>query len=344
MGKSARRLGSLTCLAFAVAAGAVVRRRRHVNQRNFAGKVVFITGGSRGLGLALAEQFLRAGAHVAIAARDPAELAKAKRHLLLMPQAKGSTVLEVVCDITDPSSVEAAIETVLHDLGPIDVLVNNAGIMAVAPLLNQSKRNFEEAMNTNFYGAMHTTFAILPGMLERREGSIVNIASIGGLVAVPHMLPYTASKFALVGFSRGLRAEVKSGGVNVLTVCPWLMRTGSHLHAKVGGKKAAEYGWFSLGATLPLVAIPAQIAARQIVEATAKGKSELLISAWALIGAKIAANAPMWTTAVLSQANRALPSAKPLSGDTQTEGRDIQGAASVLPSALGRSAELRWNQ
>jgi hypothetical protein len=93
-----------------------------------------------------------------------------------------------------------------------------------------------------------------------------------------------------------------------------------------------------------LIAIPAQIAARQIVEAAAKGKSELLISAWALIATKIAANAPTWTAAFLSLLNRALPSAKLLSGDAQAEGRNIQGAASVLPSALGRSAELRWNQ
>jgi short-subunit dehydrogenase len=148
----------------------------------------------------------------------------------------------------------------------------------------------------------------------------------------------------LVGFSRGLHAEVKSGGVNVLTVCPWLMRTGSHLHAKVGGKKAGEYGWFSLGATLPLVSIPAQIAARQIVEATAKGKSELLISAWASIAARIAANAPTWTAALLSLANRTLPSARPLSGAAQVEGQDIPGAERMLPSALGNSAELRWNQ
>jgi NAD(P)-dependent dehydrogenase (short-subunit alcohol dehydrogenase family) len=344
MGRSGRRLGSLACLASVVVAGALVRRRRQVNQRNFAGKVVFITGGSRGLGLAVADQFLRAGAHVAIAARDPDELAKAKLQLLMLTRGTGQIVLDVLCNVTDPSSVEAAVETVQRDLGPLDVLVNNAGIMAVAPLLNQSKRHFEEALDTNFYGAMHTTFAILPGMLERRKGSIVNIASIGGLIAVPHMLPYTASKFALVGFSRGLHAEVKSGGVNVLTVCPWLMRTGSHLHAKVGGQKAAEYGWFSLGATLPLVAIPAQVAARQIVEATAKGKSELLISAWALIAAKIAANAPTWTAAFLSLLNRALPSAKLLSGDAREEGRQIQGAASVLPSALGKSAELRWNQ
>ena len=261
-----------------------------------------------------------------------------------MPQAEAPTILEVVCDITEPSSMGTVVETAQQTLGPIDVLVNNAGIMAVAPLLNQSERHFEDAMDTNFYGAMHTTFAILPGMLDRREGSIVNIASIGGLVAVPHMLPYTASKFALVGFSRGLHVEMKAAGVNVLTVCPWLMRTGSHLHAKVGGKKAAEYGWFSLGATLPFVAIPAQIAARQIVEATANGKSELLISAWASIAAKIAANAPTWTAAFLSLVNNALPSARPLSGDAQVEGQDIHGAARVLPSALAKSAELRWNQ
>jgi hypothetical protein len=137
---------------------------------------------------------------------------------------------------------------------------------------------------------------------------------------------------------------VKFQGVKVLTVCPWLMRTGSHFHARVGGKKAAEYGWFSLGATLPLVAIPAQAAARQIVEATAKEKSELLISAWSSIAAKIAAHAPTWTAAFLSLVNRALPSARPLSGDAQAEGQHIQGAARVLPTALGRSAELRWNQ
>jgi NAD(P)-dependent dehydrogenase (short-subunit alcohol dehydrogenase family) len=121
---------------------------------------------------------------------------------MMLTPGTGQIVLDVLCNVTDSSSVEAAVETVRHDLGPVEVLVNNAGIMAVAPLLNQSKRHFEEAMDTNFYGAMHTTLAILPGMLERRKGSIVNIASIGGLVAVPHMLPYSASKFALVGFSR----------------------------------------------------------------------------------------------------------------------------------------------
>src|ERR1700754_1909212 len=122
MGRAGRRLGSLACLASVVVAGALVRRRRHLIQSSFAGKVVFITGGSRGLGLALAEQFLQAGAHVAIGGRDPGELAKAKLQLLtLMPQAKATTVSDVVCDVTEPSSIGVAVETVQHKLGPIDV-------------------------------------------------------------------------------------------------------------------------------------------------------------------------------------------------------------------------------
>jgi len=148
------------------------------------------------------------------------------------------------------------------------------------------------------------------------------------------MLPYSASKFALVGFSKGLQSEVKSGGVNVLTVCPWLMRTGSHLHAKVGGKKAAEYGWFSLGATLPLVAIPAQVAARQIVETTAKGKSELLISAWDVIASKIAANAPTWTaTAIADEQNTSI---------SETPVGRHSGRGTRYPGCCERLAECFW--
>jgi short-subunit dehydrogenase len=236
------------------------------------------------------------------------------------------------------------LELIHSTLGAIDVLVNNAGIMAVAPLLNQSPKRFHEAMDTNFFGALNASLAVLPAMLERGQGAIVNIASIGGLIAVPHMLPYTASKFALVGFSRGLHTELKSKGVNVLTVCPWLMRTGSHLHAKVGGRRNLEYGWFGTSATLPLLSVPARVAARQIVQAAAKGKSELLISRWAVIAAKVAATAPVLTGAVLSAVNRVLPAERIAAGDSQIEGRDVQAPAGVLPHILGRSAELTWNQ
>jgi short-subunit dehydrogenase len=228
--------------------------------------------------------------------------------------------------------------------GPIDVLVNNAGIMAVAPVLNQSITRFEEAMDTNFYGALNTSLCVMNTMVAQAEGTIVNIASIGGLIAVPHMLPYTASKFALVGFSRGLHSELKSKGVHVLTVCPWLMRTGSHLHASVGGKEKLEYGWFGASATMPLLSVPARVAARQIVRAAAKKKGELLISRWAVLAAKIGTNAPSLTAAALVLMNGILPAERPDSGDSQIKGRDVRGPSTVLPNALGRSAELTWNQ
>jgi NADP-dependent 3-hydroxy acid dehydrogenase YdfG len=134
MDKSGRRSRRVAFVASLIVAGAIVRQRRRVNKNNFAGKVVLITGGSRGLGLALAEQFLLSGARVALAARDVDELIKAKRHLLLlMPPAKAPTVLEVPCDVTDPSSVGAAVETVQHDLGPVDVLerVNTTSISVI---------------------------------------------------------------------------------------------------------------------------------------------------------------------------------------------------------------------
>jgi NAD(P)-dependent dehydrogenase (short-subunit alcohol dehydrogenase family) len=341
----ARTIKRGAILAGFVLAGAIVRRKRRASSSGFKGKVVFITGSSRGLGLALAEEFLQCGARVVISARNPQELAEAHVRLQqLTSLAEGAAVIQVVCDVTDSSSVQTALNLAQSTFGPIDVLVNNAGIMAVAPLLNQSLERFEEAMDTNFFGALNCSLGVLPTMVARGNGTIINIASIGGLIAVPHMLPYTASKFALVGFSRGLHAEVKSKGMNVLTVCPWLMRTGSHRHAAIGGNKNLEYGWFGASATLPLISVPAHVAARQIVRAAAKGKSELLVSLWAVAAAKVGTGAPALTAAALSLLNRILPAERLDAGDSQIEGRDVRGSATVLPNALGRSAELTWNQ
>jgi short-subunit dehydrogenase len=328
-----------------LAAGALIRRKRRAPAGTFTRKVVFITGSSRGLGLALAEQFLRQGAQVVISARNSEELAKAHRQLEeLASLPRGAGIMQVICDVTEPTSVQRALDAVHDSFGPIDVLVNNAGVMAVAPVLNQSVKRFEEAMDTNFYGALHCSLGVLDTMLARGDGTIINIASIGGLISVPHMLPYTASKFALVGFSRGLHAEVKSQGLNVLTVCPWLMRTGSHLHARIGGKTNLEYGWFAAAGTLPLLSVPAREAARQIVRAAAKKKSELLISRWAVLAAKVGANAPALAAAALSLMNRGLPAEMLDAGDGQIEGRDVRGPATMVPNTLGRSAEAAWNQ
>ena len=127
--------------------------------------------------------------------------------------------------------------------------------------------DYQQAMNVHFWGALHCTEAVLPDMRRRQCGRIVNIASIGGLIAVPHLAPYSASKFALVGYSDALRAEVAKDGIRVTTVCPGLMRTGSAINALMKGRHDAEFAWFAALSSMPVVSISANRAARKIVEA-----------------------------------------------------------------------------
>src|SRR5437764_9254783 len=120
-------------------------------------------------------------------------------------------------------------------------------------------------MQVMFWGTVYPTLALLPRMIERRAGAVCNITSIGGKISLPQLLPYCCAKFAAVGFSEGLRAELRRHGIKVTTVVPGLMRTGSHLNAYFKGKHHDEFTWFSLGATLPLLAMNANRAARKIV-------------------------------------------------------------------------------
>src|SRR5262249_21748751 len=161
--------------------------------------------------------------------------------------------LAVPCDVTDRKQADALVATVLARWRPIDVLVNNAGTICVGPQETMTEEDYREAMQTNFWGPLHMIEAVLPGMRQRRSGRIVNIASIGGKVSVPHLLPYSASKFALVGLSEGLRAELAKDGILVTTVCPGLMRTGSPRNATFKGQNTAEYAWFSISDSLPLL-------------------------------------------------------------------------------------------
>jgi short-subunit dehydrogenase len=142
-------------------------------------------------------------------------------------------------------------------------------------------------MNQNFFSLVNTTYAAMPHFLERGKGSFVNIASIGGKIAVPHLAPYTASKFAVVGFSETLNAELRSKGIQVTTVSPGLMRTGSHPNARFVGKQQQEYKWFSQSATLPGLAHSAHRAAQKIYSAVRKGKSEIEIGAEAFAAARL---------------------------------------------------------
>ena len=202
-----------------IGAGAVALAKfvwRKMTEYDLRDKTVLVTGGSRGLGLVLAREFARNGAQVAICARDEEELEKARVDLL----ERGADVMTVQCDVTKNEEVENMVNRVHERFGKIDVLVNNAGTIQVGPLEVMNRKDFKKAMKAHFWGPLNTILAVLPEMRERQDGRIVNISSIGGKIAVPHLVPYSASKFALVGLSKGLRAELRKDGIVVTTVCP----------------------------------------------------------------------------------------------------------------------------
>jgi NAD(P)-dependent dehydrogenase (short-subunit alcohol dehydrogenase family) len=275
------------------------------------GQIVLITGGSRGLGLALAERYGRAGAKLILAARNVEELTAA-RHTLLDRKAIASSddVLLIPADLTDPAQAATLIDHAVSHFGRIDVLINNAGIIEVGPVENQPLDAYRRAMATNFFAALHTTHAALPHLLRRNpihgDAAIVNIASMGGKVPVPHLLPYVASKFALVGFSEGLHAELRHKGVRVTTVCPGLMRTGGEAHADFTGQTKKEQRWFTLAARTPILAASVRHAAGKIYNAVAAGRAEITITPQAWLAARIAGLAPEATQYLASLANHLL--------------------------------------
>lgn len=283
-------------------------------------KVALITGGSRGLGLIIAQKLCRAGAKVALIARDADELARAESDLV----DRGGEVLTISCDLLEREQIEAAVQETINHFGTIDILINNAGIIQVGPIEHMMREDFERAMQLHFWAPFDLIRRVVPEMRRRGGGRIVNISSIGGKIAVPHMAPYTASKFALAGLSDALRAELARENILVTTVTPGMMRTGSQIHANFKGNHAGEYKWFAASSALPLASISAEHAARKIIAACARGKPALImpIPARALILAN--ALCPNLFGHVMKIVNAYLPSAVGRSGDDSRAGSDFQ--------------------
>ena len=320
-----------------VAARALVRGR---GGYELAGKTVLITGGSRGLGLVLAREFAREGARVAVCARDPEELERARADLA----GRGAEVYAVPCDVTDRDQVGEMIDMVSRHFGEIDVLVNNAGVIQVGPVEVMTLEDYEQAMRVHFWGPLYTMLAVLPSMRRRGGGRVVNISSIGGKIGVPHLVPYSASKFALVGLSDGMRAELQKDGVVVTTVCPGLMRTGSPRNATFKGRHRDEYAWFAISDSLPVTSIGAERAARQIVSATRRGDAELVISTQAVLAVKFRALFPEATADMLALVNRFLPGPGGI-GKRRAKGAESESAlAPSVLTALTEQAAARNNE
>jgi short-subunit dehydrogenase len=323
----------------ALAAATLWSNRR--GSYDLRGRVVLVTGGSRGLGLILARQAVAEGAKVAICARDAEELERARQELA----ADGAQVMALVRDLTNAVEVRTLVAEVQQQLGPIEVLVNNAGIITAGPLDHMELREYEESMDTHFWAPLHAMQAVLPGMRRRGEGRIVNVASVGGKVAVPHLAPYSASKFALVGLSEGFRAELRQYGIQVTTVCPGLLRTGSPRHAIVKGQHRKEYAWFTIADSLPALTVAAESAARQIWNACRRGDAEIIIGLPAKLLSAFHGVAPGTTADLLSWVNRTLPGPTGKQGDARRFGHESESELSQSwLTGLTRKAEKENNE
>jgi len=295
-------------------------------------KVVVITGGSRGLGLVLARYVCARGGNVALIARDPEELARAKADLA----PHGTVVLTIECDLLDSEQIRSAVRRIIDRFGKIDILINNAGIIEVGPLEHLRPEDFDRAMRLHFWAPFELISQIVPEMRLWGGGRIVNISSIGGKIAVPHMASYSASKFALTGLSDAVRAELARDNIHVTTVAPGMMRTGSHVNAKFKGKHDKEFAWFAASAGAPLLSMNANRAARKILAACRRGQPSLTLTFAAR--AAILGNAlfPNLTGYAMKFANRLLPGAGGEEGNKSRAGSQLRR---LTPERLTKLAD-----
>lgn len=314
---------------------ALAGRRALKPTADLRGKHVLITGGSRGLGLALARELAGRGARLTLVARTRGDLETAAAEL----RGRGAEVQVVAADLTRAGSAEQVREAAAH-FGDLDVLVHNAGLIQTGPLDNMTEGDFRDVMEIHAFAPLRLVRTFLP-QLRRRQGRVLLVTSVGGKVAVPHLVPYSVSKFASVGLGQGLRAELAAQGVTVTTVCPGLMRTGSVRQATVKGQHEREYAVFATLANLPVLTLAADEAARRIVQALVRGDAEAMIGGPALLLRSAQALAPQLTADVLALSHRFLPG--PGATDQPRLGAEVETPLTEN-NPLKRAAEERYNE
>jgi len=234
----------------------------HATRVTFDSAVVVVTGGSGGIGLAVAHAALERGARVGLVARRPAGLERAAAEL-------GSNVATAAADVTDRAAVDVALSDLHDQLGPIDILVNSAGVGAVGPAtLSTTPEVVDELLDANLAGVLHPTLAALPSMLARRHGHVVVIGSVAGRIGVPGESAYSASKFALTGFTEALALELRGWGIGVSLVSPGAVDTGFF------SARGAPYArhW-------PPPVQPERVA-RAVVRAVERKRFDVVVPAW----------------------------------------------------------------
>lgn len=326
-------------LGLAAGAGLALLARNSRSRMDFRDKSIVITG-ARGLALELARVFAEEGAYLTLLARNEKELINARRIL----GETGNRVLTLRCDVSRQDEVDQAIGKVLERYGSVDVLVNNAGLIQVGPVEEMTLDDFKAAMDIHGWGPLYTMRKVVPSMIRQGEGRIVNISSIGGLVAVPHLLPYVMSKFALTGLSDGMRAELARYGISITTVCPGLMRTGSPVNALFRGQYEKEYFWFAAADSNPLLSMDASKAARRIVEACRYGEARLITTIPAKLLHGMNALLTGTTAAIMKISARLLPDAGVDGGDRLYRGWESRSKTPRWLTYLSDKVITRNNQ
>lgn len=231
---------------------------------SLAGQRVLITGAASGIGRACAIDLARRAAELALVDIDAAGL----RETAQLVKSGGGRVLELVADLRSPDAIESIAAAAIRELGGVDVLINNAGVAAVAPLLATSDADWEWIFSINVWAPIRLTRALLPQMIGRGRGQVVFVASMAGLVGAPGMLPYSTTKFALVGFAESLRFELADHQIDVTVVCPGYVRTNLHRATRYqneGFKRMldAPPTWYGVSEARAARLIGAAIARRQ---------------------------------------------------------------------------------
>lgn len=323
-------------MLLAGAAAALAARRTLTPRYDLSGKSVLITGSSRGLGLALAREFAARGARLTLTARTASDLDAAAAEL----RGRGAEVVAVAGDLTRREDVERAVEAAVSAHGALDVIVHSAGMIQTGPIQDMTEEDWREVMEINAFAALRLVRAAYPH-LKAAGGRVLLVTSIGGKIAVPHLGPYSMSKFAAVGLGAALRAELSLDGISVTTVCPGLMQTGSPKHALVKGQHEKEYAWFATIDNLPLVSMPAPAAAQGMVSALVRGDAEAMIGLPATVARYAQALAPQLVADAMALTNRLLPG--PTGNPAVRRGADAESEL-TRSNPIKQAAERKFNQ
>lgn len=232
--------------------------------------VALVVGASRGLGFLIAEDLVRRGHDVVLSSRDVEQLERARARLESVDPDAALWCLP--CDVSQRDQVDALVQGAETQTGGIDVCVIVAGVIQVGPFAATREEHFRQSMDVMAWGPIHIAQALVPRMVERGYGCVGVVSSVGGRVPAPRLLPYTAAKFAALGFAEGLAVELAGTGVTATAVIPGLMRTGSHEAATYFGDARRQYAWFASLASMPVITVNAESAAHTIVGGVLAGR------------------------------------------------------------------------